>query len=325
MDRLCRPGIFCLLPLLFGGCNDPGFELRRAAYEGKVAAAEKILQAHPELINTREKPIPVIAVAPGAPRGSTEWVHKLFAPTGKDFFDYNRSGMTPLHLAARTEKEDMIKLLLRHHADPNATNLWGYTPLSVAVWCKAKPAIANLLLDAKADLNLKSVHQYTPLELAAIYGNTNYAELFLKRGALVNATNISGMTPLHRAALGGQYPMVQLLLSYQANLNDLDVQGNTPLNWAAVQGHFSIIMLLLESGADVNIVNNEGMSPLFRVVQTNPRQMPAVLRLQLVDLLLAKKAEVNLTNRFSATLFQAALRDGDTTVISRLRQHGARE
>mgnify|MGYP003393891671 CR=1 FL=1 len=325
MDHSRLPGIFCLLLLLACGCNDPGYELRRAAYEGNAATVEKILKAHPELINAREKPMPVVAVAPGAPRGSTEWVNKLFEPKGNAFHYCNQSGMTPLHMAARTEREDIVKLLLSHKADVNATNFYDFTPLCETAWRNTKPALVTLLLDAKADLNRKDRYGHTPLEWAAIYGNTNAAKAFIKHGAQVNATNVSGMTPLHQAAIRGHEPMVRLLLSHNAAINDQDAGGNTPLNWAASQGQYHVIVLLVESGGDVNVVNNEGFSPLYRVVQTDTRRIHPVFRLALIDLLLTKKAQVNVTNMFGVTLLQGAFRGGDTNVVNRLRQHGITE
>ena len=102
MDHSRLPGLLCLLLPLLCGCNDPGFELRRAAYNGNAAAVEKILRAHPEVVNDREKPNPVPAVAPGAPRASTAWVDNLFTDEEENFFSANRNGMTPLHLAVTT-------------------------------------------------------------------------------------------------------------------------------------------------------------------------------------------------------------------------------
>src|ERR1700675_3150479 len=96
MDRPHLAGLLGLLSLLPCGCNDPGFALRRAAHDGNVVIVEKILKTHPELVDDREKPMPVLAVAPGVPRGSTEWVNKLFTAQEQEFWVNNRAGLTPL-------------------------------------------------------------------------------------------------------------------------------------------------------------------------------------------------------------------------------------
>lgn len=119
--------------------------------------------------------------------------------------------------------------------------------------------------------------------------------------------------------------MVRLLLLHRATIDDRDVRGNTPLNYATEFGQTNVIKLLLENGAEVNAVNNEGLSPLFQVVQNNPYRLGTPQRLALIDFLLANKAQVNVTNLFGTTLFQAALRAGNTEVINRLRQQGAKE
>ncbi len=325
MDHSRLTGILCLLLPLLCGCNDPGFDLRRAAYDGNAAAVEKILKAHPELVNDREKPDPVPVVAPGASRASTDWVDFLFDGGEEGFFSDNRSRMTPLHLAVRTQKEDVVKLLLSHKANANATNIYGHTPLFDAARLNTKPALTSLLLDAKADPNLKDRQGCTALHWAVMNRNSGSAELLLKRGAQINATNVIGMTPFHFAAQEGYGPMVRLLLVHKTAMDDRDARGNTPLYLAADRGQTNTVKLLLEYGADVNAGNNDGSTPLFHLVQNSRYRWAGQHYLNMIDQLLTSKAQVNVTNIFGKTLFQEALRAGDTNVINRLRQHGAKE
>ena len=322
MDRSSLPGVLCLLLLVMCGCNDPGFALRRAAYDDNRAAAEKILKAHPELVNDREKPLPVAVFAPGGPRVSTEWVDKLFTAKDKDFFDANRSGMTPLHLAVSRGQERMVELLIKCKADVNATNWWGQTPLLVSLWRNPKPTMITLLLDAQTNPTPNDAQGQTPLHMAILYNNTPAAEMFLKRGADVNVKNIWNFTPLHYAAMRNQL-LVRLLLDYQAAINDQDARGNTALHHAARNGQIDIIEMLLGRGADANAVNQEGFSPLFQLIQLPPLRLGTGQKLAVIELLLAKHAQVNVTNMFGRTLFQDAIRAGDTNVVNRLRESGA--
>jgi len=71
--------------------------------------------------------------------------------------------MTPLHSAATMGVVDGAELLLANHADVNARDLRGATPLH----CAANPAVAELLLAHKADVNAKDNQGLTPLQWAA--------------------------------------------------------------------------------------------------------------------------------------------------------------
>src|SRR5262249_15470747 len=56
-------------------------------------------------------------------------------------------GTTALHWAAQQNVLDLVDMLIRAGANPNATNRYGATPLSLAC-LKAKPAIVERLLSA---------------------------------------------------------------------------------------------------------------------------------------------------------------------------------
>ena len=84
--------------------------------------------------------------------------------------------------------------------------------------------------------------------------------------------------------------------------------------------------MLLEHGADVNTVNNDGWTPLFRIALGYRLLTGEQEDLQTIDLLLAYKAEISVTDKSGHTLMQVALRHpGQTNVVARLRQHGAKE
>ena len=76
----------------------------------------------------------------------------------------NAHGTTPLMFAQCHENsEDLIKLLLKHKADPNLQAEDGSSSLHVAVAVR-EVEIVKLLLEAKADLTLKNKAGQTPLE-----------------------------------------------------------------------------------------------------------------------------------------------------------------
>lgn len=52
---------------------------------------------------------------------------------------------TPLHIAAYRERPNEVRLLLAAGADPNAAGEYGETPLQVAITCRNKEIMGQLL------------------------------------------------------------------------------------------------------------------------------------------------------------------------------------
>ncbi|KAJ8124967.1 hypothetical protein O1611_g8673 [Lasiodiplodia mahajangana] len=105
----------------------------------------------------------------------------------------------------------MVKLLLHHGADPEATSDGGWTPL----------------------------HN------AAQSGHVSVVALLLETKARVNAELSNGMTPLHWAAFNGFEAIVKLLLTRpDVNTAMKDGFDRTPMLCAAEKHHNSIVQLL---------------------------------------------------------------------------------
>lgn len=106
------------------------------------------------------------------------------------------AGCAPaLHSAA--QKGDILKVnqLIAEGADINAIDRSGMTPLLLAaMWGKGE--VANTLIKAGADINAKDKFNATPLHGAAINGNTEIAVALIKAGADINAKADGDWTPL---------------------------------------------------------------------------------------------------------------------------------
>lgn len=186
---------------------------------------------------------------------------------------------TPLVLALMNLRFDFALLLIEKGADVNRWDLYGQTPLYVAIDMNTLPKggrpdlpsedfttglqVAEKLLAAGANPDI-------PLKLRPPYRNY----IFDRGGDGVLST---GATPLLRAAKGGDVAAVQLLLKYKANYRMANDQGVTPLMAAAGMGHGSnptrgryktdeqgaeCARLLLEAGANVNEVARNGQAAL---------------------------------------------------------------
>jgi len=216
--------------------------------------------------------------------------------------DMNRGGLTALLYAAREGCIDCLKALLDKRAVIDLPAPDGATALVLALlnynWDAAK-----FLIESGADVNLWDIYGQTPLYVAVDMNTLpvgrrvelptmdrsigeDIVRLLLSRGANPNAQlklrpryrNIPndryrdpmivwGTTPLLRAAKAGDVPLVRLLLKHGALANLANSQGVTPLMAAAGDGYIhdptrgrirteadalECYALLREAGADVN-------------------------------------------------------------------------
>ena len=108
-------------------------------------------------------------------------------------------------------------------------------------------AIKQAIADG-ADVNAKDQNGRTLLQLAALKGHKEVAELLIAEGADVNAKTNSGWTPLVVAAVRGHKEVVELLIAKNANVNAKNDGGETPLDWAIQRKRTEIADLLRKHG-----------------------------------------------------------------------------
>uniref|UniRef100_A0ACD6AGU2 Uncharacterized protein n=3 Tax=Avena sativa TaxID=4498 RepID=A0ACD6AGU2_AVESA len=140
-------------------------------------------------------------------RGCCEIVELLLSK-GADV-DAIQLGGTALHLAARYGLDDIMKVLLDHHADHKiALGGTGYTALVLAtIMCSLK--CVKLLIEAGADVdgNCKE----TPLMIATTAGSTDILKCLVLAGADANIPDSLGHVPIEIAARSGRREDVEIL------------------------------------------------------------------------------------------------------------------
>jgi ankyrin repeat protein len=129
--------------------------------------------------------------------GTLEWV---------DF-----TGQTPFLRAAYAGDLTVMRLLLKHGADPKIATYAGTTPLMAA-------AGVNWVVDQTYDEGQKNL-------LEAV-------KLCYELGLSVNDVNSMGITAVMGAANRGSDEIIEWLVSKGAKLDVKDNEGRTPLNWA---------------------------------------------------------------------------------------------
>jgi len=116
------------------------------------------------------------------------------------------------------------ELLLAAGANIEATDYFGDTPLSIAVYVPSKdcPRLVQYLLDAGANPNAIGDGGWTPLHYASENGFVEVANLLIKHGAAVNAKATCEMagrkTSLQVAIRNSRHRMYPILLSAGASL-----------------------------------------------------------------------------------------------------------
>ena len=153
---------------------------------------------------------------------------------GADIHERSAFRYTPLILAAKKSRPDIIKLLLQAGADVNARNNIGQTALMYASE-KGNLESVKLLLAYGADVNAKDKHSGQTALMEAAWGTSvvDVIKALLQAGADVNArSGRGGMTALMMAAQEGKAEFVKLLLAYGADVNARTGKGQTALFWA---------------------------------------------------------------------------------------------
>jgi len=259
--------------------------LHKAAATGDDATVRSLLVAHPDSINEK---------------GVIGW--------------------TALHIAALTDQPIVAETLLRNHADPDALDDVGNTPLSWAVFFGHGKMVevllrnkANKEITGRADRNFYDGGRNTPLDFAIERGFTSIAEMLIADGANLNTNPnkigaCAGATPLHVAASLGNADVIKLLLAHGADVNarerwpQTSPFGTSALDIAVKGDSPESVRLLIANGASLE-AQMDGGDTLFDLWASNGN--PAI-----ADQLLAAGCDINGKNDEGKTPLHIAIVSG---------------
>ncbi|XP_071088955.1 serine/threonine-protein phosphatase 6 regulatory ankyrin repeat subunit B-like [Haliotis cracherodii] len=233
----------------------------------------------------------------------------LLVKQGADVNALNRQSLTPLQVAATSQRFDVIVALLTEGADANVVHESGQTPLHsvfglnkpnreiadvteayrLKKQLREKPVTQSSGDICKSDDNGASKATSSVLDIPDSEGNTPFqsalnsnftqaAIILLDAGANANTKNKEMDTPLHTVAgntnienTTTEHDAVVKIIECSRNVNVTDKQGNTPLMLAVERN--KNISPLLKAGADVNAQNIHGDTPLIIAVKHASRMM----------------------------------------------------
>ena len=186
----------------------------------------------------------VIAVA----KGYTSIASMLVA-NGADVNVQKNTLSSPLVIATKNGDKEVADVLLANGADVHQKAGPIGAPLLSWAILSANTDLVKDLLSHGADINATTDNNSTPLHIAAGNGNDEVLSLLITKNANINSVNDNGQTPLILAAKKGQAQTVMTLLIAGADYTLQDHAQKTALSYAR-EGHYqSIIDMLTKSGA----------------------------------------------------------------------------
>ncbi|CAC14420.3 Ion transport domain-containing protein [Caenorhabditis elegans] len=164
------------------------------------------------------------------------------------------------HVQATVRSEPPI---YNHHVNKEFSTEYGFTPLHLAAQ-SGHDSLVRMLLNQGVQVDATSTTMNViPLHLAAQQGHIAVVGMLLSRSTQQqHAKDWRGRTPLHLAAQNGHYEMVSLLIAQGSNINVMDQNGWTGLHFATRAGHLSVVKLFIDSSADPLAETKEGKVPL---------------------------------------------------------------
>ncbi|KAF8771011.1 Serine/threonine-protein phosphatase 6 like protein [Argiope bruennichi] len=259
---------------------------------------------------------------------------------------WNDFHISPLFSAIKNHNMKILELLITRGADINLINFYGLKALHFAALCGNRKIIEELIKQ-NADVNDRSSGE-TPLHLAVLNNTIEVVEMLIKNGAQVDVENESGFTPLCFAVENNDKETVEMLINNGANIyandgyplffafyngfhdlveifllnenfeiNKKIFTDITPLHIAAKLGHRIIVETLInKKNADVNAVTAiDNATPLHWAASEGA--------IEVVKILLKKKAKINARSVDGYTPLHLAVYSGHITVVKLLIESGA--
>lgn len=199
------------------------------------------------------------------------------------------------------------------------------------VWADGAPLIAaaergdivavQKLLDGGTPVDARDTRGRTALLAATYADKPAVARLLIERGANVNAKDDLQNSAFLLAGAEGRLEILRLTLAAGADLKSVNRYGGTALIPAAHHGHVDTVRELLRTRIDVNHVNRLGWTALLEAVILGDG---GARHTEIVRLLVAGGADVNIPDSHGVTALQHARQRGQRQIVRILEEAGAR-
>ncbi len=196
-------------------------------------------------------------------------VAELLIERGADVHAEMNTPGSPLILAASRGKSRLVDLLTKAGASINQKAGEMGTPLISWAVIGGNRQVVRSLLEHGADVNATTNDSSTPLMIAAERGEASILRFLIAKRAKLNLRNNDGRTALILASKKGRGECVKALLASGADGSIRDNSGETALAHALKEGDQQIVKLLRDGGpatAKVQSVENDRLSDMIEFI-----------------------------------------------------------
>ncbi|KAH4059332.1 hypothetical protein HBI25_106250 [Parastagonospora nodorum] len=218
---------------------------------------------------------------------------------------------TALQAAAAVESLEIVQELLNSGAAVNIGSHGTFGSALSAASSADEPDIAKLLIEHGADVNLAGGYDHLPIMAAAQTGNFAILKLLLDHGADAAATGGQWGSTITAAAYGDEMECFELLLERGGDLHAKGGHYGSALQAAAVKASLAIIDTILDQAVElVNYCDGKYYTPLIAAAYYD--------RLEVVDILLEKGADIRVHGGQYRSAITAAAIKGNKAVLEKL-------
>lgn len=157
------------------------------------------------------------------------------------------TGLSPIHVLIRDNKEDLLKVLLQRKDTSKYINLQEpklkWAPIHFAS-SNGSVSILSHLLPHRPNLQLKTQEGLSPIHIASGKGHIDFVLRLLDNGVHIDEKDSNNWTALHYAASQDFVELIEKLLQNGAKTAFSDKNGITPLFAAILHGHINSVKLL---------------------------------------------------------------------------------
>ncbi|XP_048250907.1 serine/threonine-protein phosphatase 6 regulatory ankyrin repeat subunit B-like [Haliotis rufescens] len=213
-----------------------------------------------------------------------------------------------LHFACKEGDKTIVECILQR-LDINTRGRNGCTPVMIAARFGNRH-IFNLLVSKEVDLTMSDDHRNNMLHLACQNGNRLIIEHLLPQCDL-NSRGQEGRTAVMYAAVNGLRSVFDLLVSNGADMSLKDNYNRSVFHLACLGGNNYIVEYLLQR-SDINCLGYNKRSALMEAALAAKRNV--------FDLLVSKKADLNLLDDYNDNVLHFACQGGNTAIVEYLRE-----
>ncbi|XP_055944745.1 serine/threonine-protein phosphatase 6 regulatory ankyrin repeat subunit B-like [Argiope bruennichi] len=159
------------------------------------------------------------------------------------------SGQTALHLSSIQKHKDIVRNLLKNHANIYNKDDTGKTPLRIII----SMGMSYILIEENVPLNFIDYEDDSPLQLGAAKGDLLFVKYCVQNKCDINAkSRPSDLSALEFAVLNGHAEIVTYLIDCGADVNTVSRDGTTALKLAVQRNRKDIVSILIKNNAEIN-------------------------------------------------------------------------